>query len=75
MLLSLTLSAVTIGQGHRVTSVSDLLFYMLILWYRETVIIVELCAGLSHTVKPHFCQHYSTLVNDRSRCFGQSERL
>ena len=32
--------------------------------------IVELCAGLSHTVKPYFCQHSSTLVNDRSRCFG-----
>ena len=23
--------------------------------------IVELCAGLSHTVKPYFCQHSSTL--------------
>ena len=28
--------------------------------------IVELCAGLSHTVKPYFCQHSSTLVNDRT---------
>ena len=36
--------------------------------------IVELCAALSHTVKPYFCQHSSTLVNDRSRCSGQSER-
>ena len=32
--------------------------------------IVELCAGLSHTVKPYFCQHSSTLINDRSRCLG-----
>ena len=32
--------------------------------------IVELCAGLSHTVKPYFCQHSSTLVNDRSRFLG-----
>ena len=24
--------------------------------------IVELCAGLSHAVKPYFCQHSSTLV-------------
>ena len=31
--------------------------------------IVELCAGLSHTVKPYFCQHSSTLANDRSRFF------
>ena len=36
--------------------------------------IVELCAGLTHTVKPYFCQHSSTLVNDRSHCFGQLER-
>ena len=42
---------------------------------RKVTVIVELCAGLSHTVKPYFCQHSSTLVNDRSRCFGQSERL
>ena len=32
--------------------------------------IVELSAGLSHTVKPYFCQHSSTLVNDRSRFLG-----
>ena len=32
--------------------------------------LVEWCAGLSHTVKPYFCQHSSTLVNDRSSCFG-----
>ena len=31
--------------------------------------IVELCAGLLHTVEPHFCQHCSTLVNGQSRCF------
>ena len=37
--------------------------------------IVEFCAALSHTVKPYFCQHSSTLVNDRSRCSGQSERF
>ena len=37
---------------------------------RKVTVIVEMCAGLSHTVKPYFCQHSSTLVNDRSRCFG-----
>ena len=32
----------------------------------KVTVIVEL---------PYFCQHSSTLVNDRSRCFGKSERL
>ena len=31
--------------------------------------IVELCVGLPHTVEPYFCQHSSTLVNDRNRYF------
>ena len=29
-----------------------------------------MCAGLSHTVAPYFCQHSSTLIYDWSRCFG-----
>ena len=41
---------------------------------RKVTVVVELCAGLSHTVEPYFFQHSSTLVNDQSRCFGQSER-
>ena len=41
---------------------------------RKITVIVDLCADLSHTVKPYFCQPSSTLVNDQSRCFGQSER-
>ena len=28
---------------------------------RKVTVIVELCAGFSHTVKPYFCQHSSTL--------------
>ena len=31
--------------------------------------IVELCANLSHTVEPYFC-NILLLVNDRSHCFG-----
>ena len=33
--------------------------------------IVELCAGLSHTVKPYFCQHSSTeavVLGNQSVC-------
>ena len=37
---------------------------------RKVTVIVEMCAGLSHTVKPYFCQLTSTLENDRSRCLG-----
>ena len=51
-----------------------LFFYLLAYPRRKVTVIVELCAGLSHTVKPYFCQRSSTLVNDRSRCFGQSGR-
>ena len=30
---------------------------------RKVTVIVELCAGLPHTVEPYFCQRSSTLVN------------
>ena len=32
--------------------------------------IVELCAGLLHTVEPYLAQHSSNLVNYQSRCLG-----
>ena len=32
--------------------------------------IVELCAGLSHTVESYFCQHSSTLVKIESVVLG-----